>query len=248
MLVLDRFIGTFSGVLLLFTLVAYTLLLWRQSRSDSQAARQAKSGFEAQAAPLAGRRLAVDALFIVGGLGLLVFGADLLVGSAVGSCIFNICGVAGMAAVAAGGLGVGALPVPPSVMDFDLRVSMAVTLACLPVFLSGRAIARWQGALFLGYYAAYTACLVMRAQGNGNMGCSTRQPGDAGLRAAVDRGHAGRVGTAATRPRQLTQDRPAGERPTMTVSVAWRAEAPCRQRQPPACKWPSKQCCGASLH
>lgn len=95
---------------------------------------------------------------------------DIAVGNVVGSCIFNICGVAGMAAVAAGGVGVGALPVTPSVMDFDLWVLMAVTLACLPVFFSGRAIARWQGALFLGYYAAYTAFLVMRAQGNGNMG------------------------------------------------------------------------------
>jgi cation:H+ antiporter len=36
--------------------------------------------------------------------------------------------------------------------------------ACLPVFLSGREIARWEGALFLAYYAAYTAYLVLAAQ------------------------------------------------------------------------------------
>ena len=37
----------------------------------------------------------------------------------------------------------------PQVMDFDLWVMLAVALACLPVFITGREIARWEGALFL---------------------------------------------------------------------------------------------------
>jgi cation:H+ antiporter len=32
------------------------------------------------------------------------------------------------------------------------------------VFLSGRRIARWEGALFIGYYLAYTAFLVLAAR------------------------------------------------------------------------------------
>ena len=40
---------------------------------------------------------------------------------------------------------------------------LAVMFACLPVFVSGREIARWEGALFVGYYVAYTAYLLMAA-------------------------------------------------------------------------------------
>ena len=32
---------------------------------------------------------------------------------------------------------------------------VAVALACLPVFVTGREIARWEGGVFLGYYVAY---------------------------------------------------------------------------------------------
>jgi cation:H+ antiporter len=32
------------------------------------------------------------------------------------------------------------------------------------VFLTGREIARWEGAVFLGYYVAYVAYLVLAAQ------------------------------------------------------------------------------------
>lgn len=39
----------------------------------------------------------------------------------------------------------------------------AVAIACLPIFLSGHRIARWEGALFLGYYAAYVLYLVLAA-------------------------------------------------------------------------------------
>jgi cation:H+ antiporter len=41
---------------------------------------------------------------------------------------------------------------------------IAVALACLPVFLSGREIARWEGGVFLLYYAAYVAYLILATQ------------------------------------------------------------------------------------
>ena len=41
---------------------------------------------------------------------------------------------------------------------------LAVALACLPIFITGREIARWEGAVFLLYYAAYTAYLILAAQ------------------------------------------------------------------------------------
>lgn len=88
---------------------------------------------------------------------------DIAVGNVVGSCIFNMLGVIGLGGLAAAAAG-GALPVPPAVANFDLWVMLAALVACLPVFLTGREVARWEGALFLGYYAAYTAFLVLRTQ------------------------------------------------------------------------------------
>jgi cation:H+ antiporter len=41
---------------------------------------------------------------------------------------------------------------------------IAVALACLPIFASGATIDRWEGALFLSYYAAYTTYLLLAAQ------------------------------------------------------------------------------------
>jgi cation:H+ antiporter len=86
---------------------------------------------------------------------------DIAVGNVVGSNTFNILGCVGLSGVASGTLG---LPVAPSMLTFDLWVMLAVTLACLPVFLSGREIARWEGGLFLGYYAAYVAYMILAAQ------------------------------------------------------------------------------------
>jgi len=54
--------------------------------------------------------------------------------------------------------------VAPAVLAFDLWVMLAVAFACLPVFLTGRQIARWEGGLFLGYYFAYTAFLILAAR------------------------------------------------------------------------------------
>ncbi len=85
---------------------------------------------------------------------------DIAVGNVVGSNTFNILGCLGAAGLAAAG----GLPVPPAALAFDLWVMLAVAFACLPVFLSGREIARWEGGLFIGYYLAYTAFLVLAAR------------------------------------------------------------------------------------
>ncbi|HEY0887044.1 MAG TPA: calcium/sodium antiporter [Ramlibacter sp.] len=86
---------------------------------------------------------------------------DIAVGNVVGSNTFNILGCVGLSGLAAGGAG---LTVPPSLLSFDIWVMLAVALACIPVFLSGREIARWEGAVFLLYYVAYVAYLILAAQ------------------------------------------------------------------------------------
>jgi cation:H+ antiporter len=85
---------------------------------------------------------------------------DIAVGNVVGSNIFNLLSVLGLSAL----VSPAGLPAAPALLSFDLPVMIAVAVACLPIFASGSVIARWEGALFLFYYAAYTAYLVLAAQ------------------------------------------------------------------------------------
>lgn len=89
---------------------------------------------------------------------------DIAVGNVIGSCVFNLLGVLGVAALVAPLSGHAALPLPPEVAQFDLWVMLAAFIACLPVLRTQREIARWEGALFLAYYVSYTAYLVLAAQ------------------------------------------------------------------------------------
>lgn len=84
---------------------------------------------------------------------------DIAVGNVVGSNIFNILAVTGLSAIAAPS----GLHVPESVIYFDMPFMIAVSIACLPVFFTGLRISRWEGLVFLGYYAAYTSYLILEA-------------------------------------------------------------------------------------
>ncbi len=85
---------------------------------------------------------------------------DIAVGNVVGSNIFNILGIVGVAGLIAPD----GIAVAPSVLRFDLPVAIAACVACLPVFFTGHKISRWEGGLFLGYYAAYTSYLILSAK------------------------------------------------------------------------------------
>jgi cation:H+ antiporter len=82
---------------------------------------------------------------------------DIAVGNVVGSSLFNLLGIGGIAALVTPG----GLEVASALVRFDLPVMTAVAFACLPIFASGHRIARWEGALFLGYYAAYVSYLIL---------------------------------------------------------------------------------------
>ena len=84
---------------------------------------------------------------------------DLAVGNVVGSCIFNILGVMGIASLVAPH----GLVVSQALIHFSFPVMIAAGIACLPIFFTGHKIARWEGALFLGYYALYIIYLFLRA-------------------------------------------------------------------------------------
>lgn len=86
---------------------------------------------------------------------------DIAVGNVVGSSTFNILGCLGLSGLVSGDLG---LAVPAAILNFDIWVLIAVSLACLPVFMTGREIARWEGGVFLLYYLAYVTYLILATQ------------------------------------------------------------------------------------
>ena len=92
---------------------------------------------------------------------------DIAVGNVVGSSTFNILGCLGLSGIVSGDLG---LVMPAAILNFDIWVMLAVALACLPVFITGREIARWEGGVFLLYYAAYVAYLILATQQHNALG------------------------------------------------------------------------------
>jgi cation:H+ antiporter len=47
---------------------------------------------------------------------------------------------------------------------------VAVAVACLPIFMTGNVISRWEGMLFTAYYVAYATFLVLRTTDHDNLG------------------------------------------------------------------------------
>ena len=84
---------------------------------------------------------------------------DIAVGNVIGSCLFNLLAVlGGAAAIAPDGVAVS-----PAALAFDVPVMVATAVACLPIFFTGHRVSRLEGLLFLTYYIAYAAFLVLDA-------------------------------------------------------------------------------------
>ena len=85
---------------------------------------------------------------------------DIAVGNVVGSNIFNILCVLGISsAVSPRGVAVA-----PAALSFDIPVMTAIAVSCLPLFITGRALVRWEGGLFMAYYVAYATYLILASQ------------------------------------------------------------------------------------
>ena len=205
---LDGAIGRLDGVVLLVLLVVYVTRSVLVSRRQERAAVAERGPVPGDVRP--GRRRAVlDAVLVAVGVGLLVLGANLLVGSAtaigtalgvsdlvigltvvavgtslpelatsviaavrgqrdlavgnvVGSNIFNLGAVLGLSAV----LGPDGIRLEPGAVSLDLPVMILVAVALLPVAITGAAVARWEGLLFVAYYGVYVAYLVLDSTGH----------------------------------------------------------------------------------
>ena len=84
---------------------------------------------------------------------------DIAVGNAIGSNLFNLLAVLGVTAMVAPN----GIPIPDGALTIDLPVMIAASVACLPLFFTGYALDRWEGAVFLAFYGAYLAWLVLDA-------------------------------------------------------------------------------------
>jgi cation:H+ antiporter len=205
----DGTISRFDGSILFGLLVAYVVVLVRQSRRSSLAAELELAKVEGDAASVAREgagHLLFCAMLLVGGIIALTFGSrllvdgsttiarmwgvselvigltivaigtslpevatsvlaalrgqrDIAVGNAVGSNIFNLLSVLGLSSMIAPQ----GIAVSGSALAFDIPVMIAVAVLCLPIFLTGAVIARWEGCLLLFHYLAYTTYLILDA-------------------------------------------------------------------------------------
>jgi cation:H+ antiporter len=83
---------------------------------------------------------------------------DIGVGGVLGSNLFNLLGILGIAAV------ITPIGVPPTFFKFQYPVLFIFTLGLLPLMRSGFGITRWEGALLLAGYISYVTALYVFPQ------------------------------------------------------------------------------------
>lgn len=88
--------------------------------------------------------------------------ADIAVGNAVGSNIFNLFGVLGLGAL----VSPGGISVPQHILQFDFPVMVFVALVSLPIFYIDNRISKLEGALLVAYYTMYMCYLILQAAGS----------------------------------------------------------------------------------
>ena len=81
--------------------------------------------------------------------------ADVALGNVIGSNLFNLLGIIGVASL------VGNIPVDPAILRFDLWVMLAASLALIPFVFLGRNLTRGWGVLLTGLYLIYVIYVVV---------------------------------------------------------------------------------------
>lgn len=81
---------------------------------------------------------------------------DIAIGNLIGSSTFNLTLILGVSLLFAPG----SFAVDPQLIAIDLPVMLAVSLVCIPVFLTGNRVSRGEGITFVVAYAAYLSFLL----------------------------------------------------------------------------------------
>lgn len=82
---------------------------------------------------------------------------DIATGNALGSCVFNLLGVLGMAG------SIEPLRISPEMVWYDLPWMVMTVLLLFPLVFTQRKITRWEGVLLVGLYVLYMTWLVVRS-------------------------------------------------------------------------------------
>lgn len=85
--------------------------------------------------------------------------SDIAVGNAVGSNIYNLLGVLGIAGL----LSPGGINIAENAFRFDLPVMIFVAVVTLPIFYIDNRISRLEGGVLFSYFILYTVYLILRA-------------------------------------------------------------------------------------
>jgi cation:H+ antiporter len=193
-----------DGLILVIGAIAYTYAVIRASRRETrEAVAEFDEAYPAGGARTSGRRTALDVGMTLGGIAIVVLGAewlvdaavsiarefgvsdaligltivaigtsapelvttvvstlkgerDIAVGNLLGSSIYNILLILGVTClVPAHGL-----ELTPALVRIDIPVMVAVTLVCIPIFISGRRVGRVEGGAMIGAYLAYLTFLL----------------------------------------------------------------------------------------
>lgn len=82
---------------------------------------------------------------------------DIAIGNLIGSSVYNILVILGVTCLvpAAG------VEVSSELIRIDIPIMLGVALLCIPVFVSGRKISRFEGGLFVSAYVAYLSYLII---------------------------------------------------------------------------------------
>jgi cation:H+ antiporter len=193
-----------DGIILVIGAIAYTVAVILASRRETrEAAAEFAAAYSADSARTGGHRTALDVGMMLGGIAVVVLGAewlvdaavgmarefgvsdalvgltvvaigtsapelvttvistlrgerDIAVGNLLGSTIYNILLILGVTClVPANGL-----ELTPALVRVDIPIMVAVTLACVPIFISGRRVGRIEGGGMVVAYLAYLAFLL----------------------------------------------------------------------------------------
>ncbi len=84
---------------------------------------------------------------------------EIAIGNLIGSSVFNLTLILGVPVLVANGSG----PIDAHLLHIDLPIMVAVSLLCVPLFLTGKRLSRWEGAaLVLGYIVYLTYVITVR--------------------------------------------------------------------------------------
>jgi cation:H+ antiporter len=84
---------------------------------------------------------------------------ELGIGNILGSCIMNMLGILGIVLL------FGPITVTPQVYMLDVPVLLVISIACIPILLSGMRVVRLEGLFLLVLYLAYIATLFLFVPG-----------------------------------------------------------------------------------